>query len=97
MVIPLQIKFQPEGNTALTQQNQGIELKNADGAPNGLALLIKQDGVRPITFNEWHESESLSVSLRPRNLRYSVELSKTGAALVPGTFSQQVTVLVTFR
>lgn len=97
ITVPLQIKFQPEGNTELTQRNQGIALKNADGAPNGLALLIKQDSVRPITFNEWHESESLTINLRPRNLNYSVELSKTGAALVPGTFSQQVTVLVTFR
>lgn len=97
MVVPLRVKFEPEGNTALTSLGQGIELKNTDGAPNGLALNIKQNGVRPITFNAWHDSESLTVSLRPRNLYYSAELVKTGTTLVPGAFSQQVTILVTFQ
>lgn len=97
MVVPLQIKFQPEGGAVLTSQNQNIELKNTDGTPNGLALRVKENGAIPIAFNEWRESESLSVALHPRNLYYSAELMKTGAPLVPGTFSQQVTILVTLR
>ncbi|WP_232626081.1 fimbrial protein [Achromobacter deleyi] len=97
MVVPLRIKFEPEGNTALTSLGLGIELKNTDGAPNGLALQIKQNGVTPITFNAWHDSESLTTSLHPRNLSYSAELVKTGTTLVSGAFRQQVTILVTFQ
>ncbi|KOQ56601.1 hypothetical protein ABW40_16835 [Achromobacter xylosoxidans] len=97
MVVPLQIKFQPEGGAVLTSQNQNIELKNTDGTPNGLALRVKENGAIPIAFNEWRATESLSVAQHPRNLYYSAELMKTGAPLVPGTFSQQVTILVTFR
>ncbi|MFY3867849.1 hypothetical protein ACOTF4_17480, partial [Achromobacter xylosoxidans] len=97
MVVPLQIKFQPEGGAVLTSRNRNIELKNTDGTPNGLTLRVKENGAIPIAFNEWRESESLSVAQHPRNLYYSAELMKTGAPLVPGTFSQQVTILVTFR
>lgn len=97
MVVPLQIKFQPEGSPVLTSNGQNIELKNTDGTPNGLALQVKESGAIPIAFNEWRPTESLTTTLRPRSLYYSAELMKTGAAVVPGTFSQQITILVTFR
>ncbi|MFY3135507.1 hypothetical protein ACOTFF_04790 [Achromobacter xylosoxidans] len=97
--IPLQLKFQPEGNQALALGNQAILLKNNDGTPNGLALQIKELGSQAVTFNAWQDSKqsSLSTVNRPLPLRYSAELTKSGTPLTPGAFSQQVTILVTFR
>lgn len=71
--------------------------KHRNGTPNRLALQVKENGAIPIAFNEWRATESLTTTLRPRSLYYSAELMKTGAAVVPGTFSQQITILVTFR
>ena len=97
ITVPLRIMFQPEGNSALTSTNQGIALQDDDGMPNGLSLRIKQNGAKPITFNQWHDSETLTTSMHPLFLAYSAELEKTGTTLVPGKFSQQVTILVTFQ
>lgn len=98
MLVPLKVMFQPEGNLELTPLNEGIVLKNTDGQTNGLTLRIKQTGSLPVKFNEWmNESTSLSVTNRPLPLYYSAELTKSGAALVPGEFRQQVTIVVTFQ
>ncbi|WP_336234948.1 hypothetical protein [Achromobacter dolens] len=98
IVVPLQIKFQPEGSPVLTSSDRNIELKNTDGTPNGLALRVNENGAIPIAFNQWRPvAESLTTTLRPRSLNYSAELVKTGMAVVPGAFNQQVTILVTFR
>ncbi|CUJ27251.1 fimbrial protein [Achromobacter xylosoxidans] len=98
LTVPLKVRFQPEGNQELTPFDSAIVLKNSDGQPNGLALGIKAAGVFPITFNQWHDTPtSLTVSNRPLPLYYSAQLQKTGAPLVPGAFSQQVTIQVTFQ
>ncbi|CUJ70932.1 hypothetical protein [Achromobacter xylosoxidans] len=98
LVVPLTVRFQPEGNQELTPLKNAIVLKNSDGQPNGLALRIKAEGVYSIKFNEWRNvPTSLSVSTRPLPLYYGAQLQKTGAPLVPGEFSQQVTIQVTFQ
>lgn len=97
LVIPLKIMFQPENNLELTPLNNGIVLKNQDNQSNGLALNIKQGAV-PIGFNQWYyPSTSLTTTVRPVPLYYTAELTKTGMPLIPGSFSQQVTVLITFQ
>ncbi|MCM2574433.1 hypothetical protein NAT65_25365 [Achromobacter xylosoxidans] len=99
LVVPLQLRFQPEGNQELTPGNQEILLKNNDGTPNGFALGINELSVHPVIFNQWQDSHqpSLTTSKRPLPLRYSAQLTKSGTPLITGEFSQQVTVQVTFR
>ncbi|MCH1998905.1 hypothetical protein L7Q78_39515, partial [Achromobacter xylosoxidans] len=99
LVVPLQLRFQPEGNQELLPGNQEILLKNNDGTPNGFALGINELGVHPVIFNQWQDSHqpSLTTSKRPLPLRYSAQLTKSGTPLITGEFSQQVTVQVTFR
>ncbi|WP_241072653.1 fimbrial protein [Achromobacter xylosoxidans] len=98
LTVPLKVRFQPEGNLELTQSDGAIVLKNSEGQPNGLALGIKAGGAIPIQFNQWHdESPSLTLVNRPLPLYYSAQLEKTGAPMVPGAFSQQVTIQVTFQ
>ncbi|MFY2598221.1 fimbrial protein [Achromobacter xylosoxidans] len=98
LTVPLKVRFQPAGNLELTPSDSAIVLKNSEGQPNGLALEIKAGGVIPIQFNQWRdESPSLTLVNRPLPLYYSAQLQKTGAPLVPGAFSQQVTIQVTFQ
>lgn len=99
LTVPLQLRFQPEGNAALTTDAQHILLNNTDGTPNGLALTIKESGVFPITFNAWQNSRhpSLTTSNHPLPLNYSAQLTRSGAPMVPGEFSQKITIQVTFR
>lgn len=98
LTVPLQLRFQPEGNAALTTDAQRILLNNTDGTPNGLALTIKESGVFPVTFNAWQYSRqpSLTTSNNPLPLYYSAQLTRSGAPMVPGEFSQQITIQVTF-
>lgn len=99
MTLPLKLRFQPEGNLDLVAPlNTGIVLKNSDGQPNGLSLEIKAGGAIPVKFNEWHyPATSLTTTNRPLPLYYSAQLRKTGTPMVPGEFSQQVTIQATFR
>lgn len=95
--VPLKIMFQPVGNLELDSLNQAIVLKGADGQPNGFTLTLKQDKVYPVTYNTWANTYTLNTVRRPMPLIYSAQLSKSGAPLVTGPFSQKVTVLVTFQ
>ena len=97
LAVPLKVMFQPEDNLELASFNREIVLKGADGQPNGFTLGIKQDGITPITFNEWHNTSTLSTAIRPVPLYYSAQLAKSGGPLATGPFSQKVTVLVTFQ
>ena len=98
MSVPLKIMFQPEGNTLMTSGNRGIVLVNSDGTPNGLALEIRRTPASiPFPFGEFHDADnSLNPATIPQFESYSAALVKTGTPLVPGSFSQQVTVLVTY-
>ncbi|MFY2999398.1 hypothetical protein ACOTIX_09515 [Achromobacter xylosoxidans] len=101
MIVPLQAQFQPAGaNLELAPDNSAIVLKNIDGQANGLNLNITPLGGGVATrFNEWHEwtGPSLTPLNRPLSYSYSARLQKSGTPMVPGEFSQQVTVLITFR
>lgn len=98
LIVPLKMMLQPEDGAPLTPQGD-IELKNSESVPNGLALAMRFGGTNPIRFNTWHEIDSIATGAggSPKRVTYSAELKKTGAPLVPGKFSQRVTVLVTFR
>ncbi|WP_238927609.1 hypothetical protein [Achromobacter xylosoxidans] len=97
LAVPLKVMFQPEDNLELAPFDQGIVLKGNDGQPNGFTLELKESGVYPITFNTWRNAPTLSMGKRPIPLYYSAQLTKSGAPLIPGEFSQKVTVLVTYQ
>lgn len=97
LAVPLKVMFQPEDNLELAPFDQGIVLKGNDGQPNGFTLELKESGVYPITFNAWRNAPTLSMGKRPVPLYYSAQLTKSGAPLIPGEFSQKVTVLVTYQ
>lgn len=99
LIVPLKIQFQPADAAALSANAQGIILKNSDGQANGLSLELKENGVIPVVFNRWTDAPgpSLSTSVRPVPLYYTAELTKSGTTVIPGKYSQKVTVLVTFQ
>lgn len=100
MIVPLKAQFQPAGaNLELVSADNAIVLKNTDGQANGLTLALKREGVYSVIFNQWHNwaSHSLSPSVRPISYAYSAQLEKSGTPMVPGEFSQQVVVLITFQ
>ncbi|WP_368931760.1 hypothetical protein [Achromobacter xylosoxidans] len=100
MIVPLKAQFQPAGaNLELVSADNAIVLKNTDGQANGLTLALKREGVYSVIFNQWHNwaGHSLSPSVRPISYAYSAQLEKSGTPMVPGEFSQQVVVLITFQ
>lgn len=97
-MVPLKVRFRPEDNQELVPLNNAIVLKNSDGQPNGFALEIREDAAIPIEFNQWRNvGTSLTTFNRPLPLYYAAQLRQTGTPMVPGAFSQQVTIQVTFQ